>query len=207
MSETSTPTSEPIIARSGSYYRNTRYLMALLLVGMGFWFGYDGFVNWPQQNEIYNRLDQKRLAAISRGDNPGAEEVLEEMNHYKSHTSTDIAMQKVLCFVLPPLGILVLIRALYNSRGQYRLENGTLNIPSHPPVPLSSITEIDRRLWDRKGIAYISYILNDGKQGRFRLDDFVYDRPPTDEIFKRIEQQVTPDQPQTPAPSSADQPS
>jgi hypothetical protein len=179
--------------------------MALLLVGMGIWFGYDGFVNWPQQNEVFNRLDRQRLADMSRGDNKSAAMVLEQMNQYKHHTDTDIGMQKALCFGLPILGIVVLIRALYNSRGEYRLENQIVSIPGHPPVPLGNISEIDRRLWDRKGIAHIHYNLGDGRSGRFRLDDFVYDRPPTDEIFKRIEQHFSPATPPTPEASSADQ--
>jgi hypothetical protein len=200
--ETPTPpsTSEPIVAHAGTYYRNTRYLMAILLVGMGLWFGYDGFVNWPQQNEIYNRLDRQRLADMSRGDNTVAAMVLEQMNQYKHHSDTDIGMQKVLCVALPILGIVVLIRALYNSRGEYRLEENTLHIPGHRPVPLGNVSEIDRRLWDRKGIAYIRYELNDGKAGKIRLDDFVYDRPPTDEIFKRVEQHLNPNPPPERAP-------
>jgi len=111
-------------------------------------------------------------------------------------------MQKILCFSLPPLGIILLIRALHNSRGEYRLENNALSVPGHPTIDLSNITEVDRRLWDRKGIAFILYE-KDGRQGRIRLDDFVYDRPPTDLIFQRIEQFVTPATQQTTSDETA----
>jgi hypothetical protein len=61
-------------------------------------------------------------------------------------------------------------------------------------VPLSAIRRIDKRLWDRKGIAFIDYDLDGsgGAGGRLKLDDFVYERKPTDEIYERIERFVTP---------------
>src|SRR5450432_3114271 len=198
MTETSAPpaSTEPIIARAGSYYRNTRYLMTVLLVGMGLWFGYDGFVSWPQSNVYHEQLEKERLSFKSRHDEASAQDRLEKEEQYKFHSPTDILMQKILCFSLPPLGIILLIRALHNSRGEYRLENNTLAVPGHPTIDLSNITEVDRRLRDRKGLAFILYE-KDGRQGRIRLDDFVYDRPPTDLIFQRIEQFVTPATQQT----------
>jgi hypothetical protein len=104
---------------------------------------------------------------------------------------------------LPPLGILLLVRCLYLSRGVYRLEDDVLHIAGHPPVPIEAIVAIDRSKWDRKGVAFLDYDLshstrgqNTGSEGsnargRFKLDDFVYDRDPTDEIFRIIEQSMT----------------
>lgn len=185
----------PVVARAGRYYRNMRYLMAVLLVGMGAWFGYDGFVAWPKMNVQIRDLTAQREAAVRAGDKAKSEQLLTELNKLnkgKEKTDWDIGLQKFLCFTLPPLGLFILIRALYNSRGEYRLEGTTLSVPGHPPVPFENITEIDRRLWDRKGIAYISYDLGNGQKGRLKLDDFLYDRPPTDEIFNRIEAYVSP---------------
>jgi hypothetical protein len=184
---------DPIIARAGSYYRNMRYLMAVVLVGMGLWFGYDGFIGWPRENVEFDRLEKERQTAEQQGDRNRASQLLAEQNKMKRHTDWDLGLQKFLCFTLPPLGIAVLIWALYNSRGEYRLEGTTLHVPGHPPVPFENITEIDRRLWDRKGIAHVNYDLGDGRQGRLRLDDFVYQRDATDEIFKRVEEFVDPE--------------
>ena len=183
---------EPVVARAGRYYRNTRYIITLLLIGFGVAFAVDGFVRWPAANQQYETLDHQRQEALDRGDKQRADQLLQQQNNYAHHTDLDILLQKILCFVLPPVGLIVLFRSLRNSRGEYRLEGQTLHIPGHPPVPFENITEIDRRLWDKKGIAYISYDLGNGEQGTLRLDDFVYDRPPTDEIFKRIEDYATP---------------
>ena len=90
-------------------------------------------------------------------------------------------------YTLPPLGLLVLGWSLYRSRGSYRLANNILQAPGHPPVPLEAIRSIDKTDWDRKGIAHVNYELANGAKGTVTLDDFIYDRPPTDEIFRRIE--------------------
>lgn len=185
-------TEGPIVAGPGRYYRNTRYIMFVVLLAMGAWFGYDGFVGWPQMNRQHADIEQKRVEAANRNDTLSATQLMEQEDQYKHHTDLDIALQKVLCAALPIAGLLLLIRALYNSRGELRLEHDILHFPSHPPVPISKLTSVDRRLWDRKGIAYVNYALDDQTTGRLRLDDFVYDRPPTDKIFERIEKQISP---------------
>jgi hypothetical protein len=115
--------------------------------------------------------------------------------------------------------------AIYNSRGEYRMENGVVRVPGHPPVPLDKINSVNREMWDRKGIAYVDYDLSSapvkakagagapvayqgvtkGARGTFKLDDFVYDREPTDRIFKTIEsallQAATSQPPIQPAPT------
>jgi hypothetical protein len=39
----------------------------------------------------------------------------------------------------------------------------------------------------------ITYELPAGQKGTLKLDDFIYQREPTDEIFKRVEQHVAPE--------------
>ncbi|MGD0389600.1 MAG: hypothetical protein ABSC42_11655 [Tepidisphaeraceae bacterium] len=169
----------PVVAKAGRYYRVARYLMTLLLMAYGAWSIYDGFYSWPNWPVTHPRENPK--------------------------THTDILLNQVLGVVLPPMGLFVLVWAVYNSRGQYRLENGVVTIPGHPPVPLDKIQSINREAWDRKGIAYVEYDLSEapvrakaagpvsyegvrkGAQGTFKIDDFVYEREPTDKIFKAIE--------------------
>ncbi|HEV8377746.1 MAG TPA: hypothetical protein VGP99_02770 [Tepidisphaeraceae bacterium] len=155
----------PIVARYGRYYRNTRYLMFLLFMGFGIASIWHGFWVYPEENRV----------AIARGQRP-------------PHGEFDAPLNKVLGIALPPLSVFVLLRALHNSRGEYRLEGEALYIPGHPPIPLSAIRKIDKALWDRKGIAYIEYEVGEPPvRGTFKLDDFVYEREPTDQIMARIE--------------------
>ncbi|HEX4054841.1 MAG TPA: hypothetical protein VHX86_11300 [Tepidisphaeraceae bacterium] len=162
-----------VVAKPGRYYRVARYLMTLLLMTYGAWSIYDGFVSWPHWADTHPAEKPK--------------------------TATDIMLNKVLGVILPPGGLFILIWALYSSRGQYRLENGILHVPGSPPVPLEKIHSVNREAWDRKGIAYVEYDLSDPPQrgsygqstkaarGSFKIDDFVYEREPTDQIFKAIE--------------------
>jgi len=188
------PPSGEIVARAGTYYRVTRYVITVVMVGMGLWFGYDGFFNWPEQNAKIAVIEEQRKEARARGDEALDKKLLEEQNDIgKHHTDWDIMLQKILFFTLPPLGLALLARWVFISRGAYRLTaDNMLYAPGHPPVSFDNVTELDKRLWDRKGIAYVGYEIAGGKQGRIKLDDFVYDREPTDAIFKRVEEYVTP---------------
>ena len=197
-----TQTGEIIEAKPGSYYRNMRYLMAGLLAAMGAWFAYDGWVAYPKQN-IEFREKKARVAelvekrtALEAATDPAQKAEYEqytteqskldrELKDLKEHSEWDLMLQRGLGFVLPPLGMVMLAWALYNSRGMVRLRGETLEVPGHPPIPLDAITSMDTTLWDRKGIAYVEYNVG-GKSGRARLDDFIYDRKPIDLIYELI---------------------
>lgn len=186
-SETSgTPTNDPIVAKAGRYYRNTRYIMVVVFILYGIWSIRDGFYAWPKANA--EAIEKARQEAVAKGLDP--DKVVDPEN--VPHPGWDIPFNQVIGIVLPPLAIIFLIWILYNSRGEYRLEGTTLSVPGHPPVPFENVTEIDKRLWDKKGIAYISYDLGNGRRGKFKLDDFVYDAQPTDEIYKRLNDYVAP---------------
>jgi hypothetical protein len=185
MTESAPTASEPastepagdIVARGDSWFRLKWVGMGLIfLVAGGGWFLYDGFVGWPRANE--------ELIAKAKAENrPIPEKSL--------HSDTDIALQKVIGFGIIPVALLIAFRGLYGTRGEYRFSGNTLHVPGHPPVPLDAIRAIDQSKWDRKGIAYIDYELN-GKTGRLKLDDFMYQREPTDQIHDRIVAAVAP---------------
>jgi hypothetical protein len=173
---------EEIVARAGRYYRNTRYVMTVVLLGMAGWFAYDGFITYPRDNEQHRRY------------------VADPVNNKDApvHTETDIRMQKVLAGILPAVAAGLLGWTLYRSRGAYRLKDDVLSVPGHPDVPLEAITRIDKSKWDRKGIAYLDYELpggagaGAGTTGTLKLDDFIYERPPTDRIMEAIEAKLLP---------------
>jgi hypothetical protein len=115
----------------------------------------------------------------------------------------DLLIQKILCFSLPAIGLAVFAWSFYKSRGSYHLAGNVLTVPGHPPVPLDAITSIDKTDWDRKGIAYLHYELPGPTpvKGRLTLDDFVYERDPTDKIFKHVQRATGVEDDPTPAPT------
>jgi hypothetical protein len=165
-----------IIATPSWDYRIRRLLIAVMFLGMAGWFAYDGWVKYPRQNLRY---------AKARGDEEAVQRLDEEFKNTQKHSDTSIRWQRNLAIMLPFGALAMAIWAFYSSRGVYRFADNTLHVPGHPPVPLDAIVRIDQRKWDRKGIAYIDYELQ-GKPGRLKLDDYIYDRKPTDEIHKII---------------------
>jgi hypothetical protein len=180
-----------IVARYGRYYRNTRYLIAALCIGYGLWSIYDGFVRYPRANEAEIQKEVTRVETAS-----GKPVTPEERREIAAKTTLphggwDVPFNQWIGIILPPVGLAMLAWMLYNSRGEYRLERDTLHVPGHPPVPMDNIRKIDKRLWERKGIAYIEYEVPQSlKRAQFKLDDFIYERGPTDAIFERIEKHV-----------------
>ena len=161
----------PVVARAGRYYRNTRYIVSLALVLVGAWFAYDGWVTWPREARM-NKENPKTGTP---------------------HSDLDIWFQKALGSTLPPLGIGLLCWTLYRSRGAYRMHGDVVSVPGHPDVRLDAVRQMDMSKWDRKGIARVEYERGPGDLQWLVLDDFVYDRPPTDTIVKRIEAHLAPE--------------
>jgi hypothetical protein len=178
-----------IVARGGAYYRNTRFIFSALLLAMAAWFGYDGFVTYPRDNELH----------LLHVRNPE-----QYPKDYPTHDPTSILIQKALAATLPFAGFWLIGWTLYRSRGAYRLAGDVLSVPGHPDVPLAAITTIDKSKWDRKGIAKIDYELPTGAKGKLTLDDFIYDRPPTDRILETIEAKLGVSASPTPPATEAD---
>ena len=172
-----------IVARAGRYYRNTRYLMFLMILGFGIAFLYDGFVRYPRHNRELDELEAQQSRATSDDEK---RQLAVEIKKHERHNDTSLLIQKLLGFTLPPLAIAMLAWSLNRSRGEYRLSGTKLSVPGHPTIDFEDIKSVNNDLWDRKGIVWLKYETAKGEQGEIVLDDFIYDRPPTDQIYDRI---------------------
>ena len=176
----------PIVAHPDSTYRLKRFIMVLVLLGMGPWFAYDGWKGWPAENQQIADRQQQLDHARQVRDTAKIDELNHDpLTHKEPHSDLALNIQKLLAVALPIGGILFLIWTLRASRGVYRLTGDVLEVPGHPPVRLSEIAEIDASHWERKGIAYLRYRTASGAAGRLCLDDFIYERDPTDQIYDR----------------------
>ena len=160
-----------IVAKPSRDYRWRRYALVVVLFGYGLYSMYDGFIRYPRENSDFLNA------------NPGVEKL--------PHPALDIPFNQTFGVALPPVSILFLIWVLYASRGKYQFDGTNLTVPGHGSVPVKAIRKIDRAKWDRKGIAYLHYqVAGSAKLGIIKLDDFIYERIPTDEIFKRVDTAV-----------------
>lgn len=179
---------QPIVARPSRAFFIRRMLVAVGVLAAGLYFIYDGHVGWPARNDSIravqaeiataekNRADDAALAKLRARE--------KELGDFKS--DMDIRVQKVLGYPLSLLGLYLLVRFLREGRGELRLENDTLHAPLHPPIPIASITGVNNVRWEHKGVAIFDYKLADGTTGRVKIDDFVFDRPPTDAIHDEL---------------------
>jgi hypothetical protein len=176
-----------IVATAARDFRWKRYVLVGILLIYGGLSIRDGFSKYPREN----------ADARAKG------------YTIMPHPGLDIPMNQAFGVLLPPLSLLFLCWTLFISRGSYRFDGNEIHVPGHPPIPLSALRKINRAKWDRKGIAYVEYQSPGGnKLKTFKLDDFVYQREPTDQIFATIEAALgaggeeIPGEPE-PAPESA----
>ncbi len=160
-----------ITAKAASDYRWKRYILVAVLLGYGILSIRDGFFIYPRDNADAR---SKHLDILP-------------------HPGLDVQLNQALGMLLPPFSMLLLAWSIYSSRGTYQYDGTTITAPGHPSVPLNAIRKIDRTKWDRKGIAYFDYQLpGTAKGGRIKLDDFIYQREPIDQMFGHIEATLTP---------------
>jgi hypothetical protein len=182
---------DEIVAEPEVGYRWKHLIMAILMIAGGMWFAYDGWINWPRQNENAVKVE-KQLERAQRDKNDAkANELSAELRKYEKHNDASILLQKLLAFTLPAFGLFWGTWTIKDTRGRYRLAGETLQVPGHPPVTFNEIRRIDKRKWDRKGIAYLHYEHGPTATQRvLKLDDFAYERKPTDDILARIEKSL-----------------
>lgn len=184
----SAPVERAIVAHPDFWYRLKRYVMVLALIAMGPWFGYDGWKGWPAENQKHDQLQEELVTARRQHNDARVEELVKNpLTSATPHSGLALDIQKVLAILLPLLGIAMGLWTMRSSRGVYRLDDDVLEVPGHSKVKLQDVVEIDRSRWDRKGIAVVYYTRPDGSKGKLVLDDFIYEREPTDKIFERIE--------------------
>lgn len=157
-------------------------------------FAYDGWVGWPGHNKKLNDLEAARDKAQESGDTKTYEDLKVRIGQmHKQYTEADMLIQKVLATGLPLLGIAWGVWTWHATRGRYRLTRSTLEIPGQTTIELSDIREIDKTRWERKGIAVVHYQAHQPQRMRsFHLDDFAYQRSPTDDILERLEAYLAP---------------
>ena len=180
--------SDELVAQPDAGYRWKHLIMAVLMIAGGLWFAYDGWIKWPNDNRKIEQVQKDKEVAQAAGDSAKVEALAKELQSMSKHTPMDIWIQKVLAFTLPAFGIFWGVWTLKDTRGVYRMSGNTLQVPGHPPVHVDDVRRIDKRKWDKKGIAYLHYEVGQPpKAGVLKLDDFAYERKPTDEMLERVE--------------------
>jgi hypothetical protein len=186
-----TTAADEIIAEPDAGYRWKHLIVSIAMIAAGMWFAYDGWIKWPAENARIAQVQKEKEAARAAGDSVKDEALAKELQDLSYHGPWDLFFQKFLAFTLPAFGLFWGAWTLKDTRGALRMSGNTLQVPGHPPITVDDIRRIDKRKWDRKGIAYLHYEVGQPPTaGVLKLDDFAYERKPTDEMLERIEKNV-----------------
>lgn len=199
------------------------YLMRLGLVGLfclagALWFSYDGFVTYParrargleyvkfveehQDMEELERVEAWKKYATGKGwsaDIPLDEDTGEPIKQYK------INGQFIYAGVAGLAALGFLSRLGYMLGRWVESDDEGLRNKAGQQAKFADITQIDKKRWQSKGIAFVHYQTGGGA-GRIRLDDFYYDRTPTKAILRQVEAHIDPDKIANGKPEPPEQP-
>lgn len=184
-----------VVAPVSSWFYRRCLLLGVLMVGMGLYFCYDGLVAYPRQNQNADVFDAfqagkqgREIAASAKPNSPSAAAYRAgaDGTSWASHAATlqmaaeppqrhseaDIAIQKRFALALGLGAVLIGVWALAHRGRCWSMKAEEICSPWGTRFSAKSVTDIDRRRWDR-GIALL--ISNDDARFlKLKLDDYKY---------------------------------
>lgn len=182
----------PAEARISSIWKKQKLFIAIAMLALGGWFFVDGLRNWPRSNERWlahdqhkkeDRLNEWPTFAKGRGWIPEPPE--------KFYAPEDIRGQYTYGTLAMLAGAIIFAYWATQVRRTLRTDEEAVYPTPGRRVPFHAITGVDKKKWDSKGIAKVSYEL-DGKEGRFTVDDYKFETGPTRRILEEIDSHLAP---------------
>lgn len=184
------------------------YLMRLGLVGLfcafgGAWFLYDGLVGYPawrEQGFAYQEFMEENadLEELER------ENKWKEIAREKGWRERPLDEEKNIPISVEAIneqfyysgaaglaGIGFLSRFAFMFRRWIECDENHLRDKSGRETTYANITELNKKKWQNKGIAFVSYKTDAGTD-RIRIDDFYFQRDPTRQILRKVEANIDP---------------
>jgi hypothetical protein len=152
--------------------------MVAMLLGFSLYFCYDWKIGYPKQKleydaywPVYQKLvveekDDKAWLTKAK-DNGWPESPKEKDWNYK------LKEQLIWAIGTGAAGIGMLLAYLRNKDRFLMADAGSLTTPEGARIPFTSVRRIDKRKWDNKGLAYLSYQDGDAMK-KAVIDDFIY---------------------------------
>ena len=181
------------------------YLMRLGLVGLfcaagGLWFLYDGLVTYPEQ-----QVRAKEFKEFQE-ENSGMDE-LDLINKWNEEEAKpkgwptgnpgepkkeyDISEQFYYAGAAGLIAFGFLSRFAYMFNRWVECDDTSLRDKAGHETSYANITELNKKKWQNKGIAFVNYKTDKGTD-RIRLDDFYFDRDATRQILRKVEASIDP---------------
>ncbi len=166
--------------------------LAAVCLGLGMWFAYDGFVGYPRALERAEAFEQ--LSDLSSRDiETRWAELTEEKgwpNKRPEKKAEEIRSDITGQYFWFAINLVVGLPALYlllTSRGRWiEATDQGLKTSWGQSLSFADVKLLNKRRWQKKGIAIASYTEN-GTSRTFIFDDFKYDREPIGQMLRKLE--------------------
>lgn len=188
-----------IKATIASSYRNRLILIALGAMLYSAWCFYDGYFVYPDKQDAFKSY--QTLQVKFPDDQAKVNEQWEEVaagNGWdgtlapEEVTDWSIRTQWIQFGIVFPIGAYCLFSLVRWSRRYIGCDATKLYGSGGTEFGFDQVTRVEASRWDTKGIASIYYDAGQGERSLL-IDDWKYDREPTDRIFDRLREQVDAD--------------
>ena len=187
-------------ATIASGYRNRLLLITIGALVYAAWAFYDASYKYPAKQEQFQAYKQTQQenpkdwnAVWAKKIEEKRAEGIEWEEQPAEVTDMSVATQWILFGITFPVGTLGLISLIRWSRRYIGADQTTLYASGGVEVPFDKITTIDAVRWENKGIARVRYDTGSGER-ELVIDDWKYQREPSDQIFARLREHVDSEQ-------------
>ncbi len=154
-------------------------------------FLYDGMIRYPERQQIYLEWEQlreerddwrqewqRRMAEHGYPERP------------TQYTDTDIAVQYLIAAILGVVGLVFLFGFVRTFGRWVAIDDDALTANGGHRATFDRIESVDADRWDTKGIAIVHYRDDADQLKRITLDDWKFEREPTQAIYQQLRQKL-----------------
>ncbi len=188
-----------IRATADNKFNRRNLLISVVLLAVGAWSAYDGFIAFPKKLKIaeeYATLyDLDKSERTIKWQEITAEKGWKrEVPKAPQDVQGDILFNYLLFGLCTILGLFFGFKFVRTRGSWLELENNQIRTSWGTSFDLNQIQRIDKIKWSKKGIAKVVYKDTQGLEKTFVIDDFKYERVSAGKILEAAEAGLKPEQ-------------
>jgi hypothetical protein len=182
------------------------FFMGIAALGFALYCMYDGLVGYPGRREqgfaefkadykSHFTAENRRDINLDQFEAVADDSQRDDWEHYIHDrdipSRPDVVMQFIMAGISGGLGAF-LISIPLRARGRWiEVTDSGINSSWGENFRFEEIEELNKRQWRKKGMAKLTYVANN-RRNIFVVDDYKFDRYPTDAVLYLLEQRIDP---------------
>jgi hypothetical protein len=193
-----------IIAKASQGYLLKYLIIGIAALAYGAWNLHDAFLVYPNEREkadayefLRGPLDEDGKSALPDGELQSRWQALAAENQWpenfpKLNSELDFLTLSnyFIGGIFSTIGVCCLFVAATTVGKNVKLEKDILIDPKGKSIDINSITKIDKKRWEKKGLVKLTGANRDGQSTTLLLDDIKFDRQLIDQILAHVEKTV-----------------